>query len=183
MRLHPLPDGTATVAGAHRRPGPRSARRPSRWPAQPLEADCLDVDWRDGAGRLLLRFGGAAAGHQAAVAAERVRAAGLEDVETIEDDDELWMRQRAHQRGAAGYVRRRSSGRITDLPAVSARRRTPAARVVGRAGLGLSWLTVPADSRGRRSATALAPRACTILDAPAALRADAWPAPEPGRSR
>ena len=35
-----------------------SARPPSRSPRTPLEADCLDVDWRDGAGRLLVRFGG-----------------------------------------------------------------------------------------------------------------------------
>jgi len=183
VRLHPLPDGTATVAGATDDPD-RLGAAAAALAGQPLEADCLDVDWRDGAGRLLLRFGGAAAGHQAGVAAERAGAAGLEGVETIEDDDELWMRQRVHQRvqSPQDTCVVKVAGRITDLPAVVRATTEAGGTLVGRAGLGVSWLTVPADSVGTLR-DALAPRACTILDAPEALRADAWPSPEPGALR
>ena len=151
---------------------------------QPLEADCLDADWRDGAGRLLLRFGGAAAEHQAEAAAGRVAAAGLEQVETVADDDELWEAQRARQRAdAAQACVVKVSGRITDLPAAARTAAEAGGSLVGRAGLGLFWLTVPAEAvDGVRDA--LAPRACTLLDAPEALRAHApGRRPRPARSR
>jgi glycolate oxidase FAD binding subunit len=99
-------------------------------------------------------------------------ALGLEEREVVEDDDELWTVQRVHQRGACVL---KVSGRITDLPAVC---RT-GARVVGRAGLGLYWLALdPGAIAAVREE--LAPRACTLLDGPPELRADAWAAPEPG---
>src|SRR5918992_4038050 len=41
--------------------------------ALPLEADCFDVVWREGRGEIAVRFGGAAAGEQAAAAAEHLR--------------------------------------------------------------------------------------------------------------
>jgi glycolate oxidase FAD binding subunit len=57
--------------------------------------------------------------------------------------------------------------------------------VVGRAALGLSWVTLEGDDLpGRVGAlrAALAPRACTVLDAPEAVRADIepWPEAAPG---
>ena len=61
----------------------------------PLEADSLDAAWREGSGRLLARFGGATAGDQADATAERMRDAGLEGVQTVEDDEELWADLRA----------------------------------------------------------------------------------------
>jgi glycolate oxidase FAD binding subunit len=171
VRLHPLPPRTVTTTGASDDPDRLGAAAVSL-AAQPLEADCLDVDWRDGAGRLLVRFGSAAAPEQAAATAERMRALGLEEVATVEDDDALWMTQRVHQRGPCVL---KVSGRITDLPAVC---RT-GARVVGRAGLGLFWLTLEPDSVAAVR-EALAPRACTLLDGPPELRAAAWAAPDPG---
>jgi glycolate oxidase FAD binding subunit len=101
-----------------------------------------------------------------------MRALGLEEVATVEDDDELWMTQRVHQRGDCVL---KVAGRITDLPTVC---RT-GARVVGRAGLGLYWLSVEPGALAAVRAE-LAPRACTLLDGPPQLRADAWAEPDPG---
>jgi glycolate oxidase FAD binding subunit len=180
IRLHPVPTATATVAGATDDPD-RLGAAAVALAGQPLEADCLDADWRDGAGRLLLRFGGAAAEHQAEAAAARVRAAGLEDVATEADDDETWMRQRVRQRveEPVDACAVKVSARITDLPAAVRAAAEAGGGLVGRAGLGLFWLTVPADSLPAVR-QALAPRACTVLDAPAALREEAWAAPEAG---
>jgi glycolate oxidase FAD binding subunit len=171
VRLHPLPPRTSTAVAASDDPD-RLGAAAAALAAQPLEADCLDVDWRDGAGRLLVRFGSAAAPQQAAATIERMRALGLDAAEAVEDDDELWMTQRVRQRGACVL---KVSGRIGDLPAVC---RTGAS-VVGRAGLGLYWLALdPGSVPAVREE--LAPRACTLLDGPPELRADAWAAPEPG---
>ena len=172
VRLHPLPPRTATATGSTDDPD-RLGAAAVALTALPLEADCLDADWRDGAGRLLVRFGAAAAPDQAAAAVERMRGFGLEECAVVEDDDELWMTQRVHQRGECIL---KVSGRITDLPAVC---RT-GARVVSRAALGLSWLAIDPGSLAAVREE-LDPRACTLLDAPERLRAEAaWPRPEAG---
>jgi glycolate oxidase FAD binding subunit len=171
VRLHPLPPRTVTAVGGSDDPD-RLGAASVELASQPLEADCLDVDWRDGAGRLLVRFGSAAAPHQADATVERMRALGLEETAAVEDDDALWMAQRVHQRGECVL---KVSGRITDLPAVC---RT-GARVVGRAGLGLYWLALdPGSVPAVREE--LSPRACTLLDGPPELRAAAWADPDPG---
>jgi glycolate oxidase FAD binding subunit len=173
VRLHPLPPATASAVGVSDDPD-RLGAAARALAAQPLEADCLDLDWRDRVGRLLVRFGSAAAADQAAATATRMRELGLVDCGVVEDDDELWMAQRVRQRGECVL---KVSGRATDLPAVC---RTRAA-VVGRPALGLFWLSLPADAAAVAAAReALAPRACTLLDAPPELRAQAWAAPDPG---
>jgi glycolate oxidase FAD binding subunit len=173
VRLHPLPPGTASATGVSDDPE-RLGAAARGLAAQPLEADCLDLDWRDGLGRLLVRFGSAAAGDQAAATVTRMRELGLADCAVVEDDDELWMAQRVHQRGDCVL---KVSGRATDLAAVC---RTGAS-VVGRPALGLYWLSLAPDPEAVAAAReALAPRACTLLDAPAELRADAWAMPDPG---
>src|SRR3954464_14505960 len=93
VRLHPRPEHTATAHGASDRPEAIAAAA-GALARLPLEADCLDVDWRDGAGRLLVRFGGAAAERQASAVVDRLRDAGLEDVEHSADDEALWTAQR-----------------------------------------------------------------------------------------
>ncbi len=170
VRLHPLPPRTASAVGASDDPE-RLGAAAIALASHPLEADCLDVDWRDGAGRLLVRFSGAAAPEQAAATVTRMGELGLEQPAVAEDDDELWMAQRVHQRGECVL---KVSGRAIDLPAVC---RTGAA-VVGRPALGLFWLALPPDEESVAAARgALSPRACTLLDAPPALRAEAWAAP------
>jgi glycolate oxidase FAD binding subunit len=172
VRLHPLPPRTASAAAASNDPE-RLGAAAIELASHPLEADCLDVDWRDGTGRLLVRFGSAAAPEQADATVTRMQDLGL-DAEAVEDDDELWMAQRVRQRGECVL---KVSGRATDLPAVC----RAAGAVVGRPALGLFWLSLPAEAEAVAAVReALFPRACTLLDAPPALRAEAWAAPDPG---
>ncbi|MGH2949857.1 MAG: FAD-binding oxidoreductase, partial [Solirubrobacteraceae bacterium] len=112
VRLHPAPAATATVAGTSTDPD-RLAAAAAALARLPLEADCLDVAFQDGSGRVLLRFGGAAAAQQAEAAAGRVE--GLDDVEVLTADDDLWAHRRAAQRAPLVV---KVSGRPTDLPAV-----------------------------------------------------------------
>ena len=49
VRLHPLPTGPRPCACYDDPDG--SARPRWRWPRMPLEADCFDVVWGEGAGR------------------------------------------------------------------------------------------------------------------------------------
>jgi glycolate oxidase FAD binding subunit len=145
----------------------------------PLEALCLDAWWNDSGG-ILVRFAGVAASEQA----DRTRPLleGLADVSVVDDDEPLWVEQRARQRSTAGAVVK-VSGRVTDLPDVVAAARAAGATVTSRAALGLSWLTLPAgtDVAQRVAALrqALAPRACTVLDG-SSLVGEPWPVEQPG---
>jgi glycolate oxidase FAD binding subunit len=182
VRLHPYPERTATVVGSAGDPD-RLAAAARELAAHPLEADSLDAAWSEGAGRVLARFGGAAAERQAEAVAPRLRDAGLEDVEVIADDDELWMRQRLHQRAPGdGGVALKVSARPADLAAACRAADGAGAALVGRAALGLLWLTLEGADLAERVARireALAPRACVLLDAPADVRAaaDPWGSP------
>jgi glycolate oxidase FAD binding subunit len=184
VRLHPRPEETATAWGASDDPAALAAAA-GALARLPLEADCLDVAWHDGAGRLLVRFGGAAAERQARAVEERLRTAGLEDVTSSADDEAIWDEQRAGQRSAEGAVLKVSS-RPAALDEVLAAARDAGARVVSRAALGLHWLTLEgADELAPRVEAlraALGPRACTLQDAPEAVRAavPAWPELDPG---
>jgi glycolate oxidase FAD binding subunit len=183
VRLHPRPEETATAMGASADPDALAAAA-AGLARLPLEADCLDVAWHDGDGRLLVRFGGAAAERQAAAVVDRLGAAGLEEVQTTADDEDLWSAQRDGQRSADGAVLK-VSGRPADLGTVLAAARDADARVVGRAALGLAWVTLTGDdlvARAEAVRRALAPRACTLQDAPEAVRAalPPWGDPDPG---
>jgi glycolate oxidase FAD binding subunit len=177
VRLHPLPVRSATAIGTADDPEDL-ARAVASLAALPLEADCLDASWDGDRGHLLVRFGAAAADHQAEATAERMRSLGLADARAEAEDDEIWNRQRALQRSAEGIVLK-VSGRPTDLPAAIAAARAQGGTVVSRAALGLSWLALPADADVAAVRDALQPRPVTVLDG-AAKVADAWPAPPPG---
>jgi glycolate oxidase FAD binding subunit len=172
VRLHPSAPVTATASGATDDPD-RLAAAAIALARRPLEADCLDVAWADGAGRLLVRYGGNTAAERASDTPLE-----LEDVQTTEDDGALWERQRALQRSDDGAVLK-VSGRPTDLPDVIRAAQASGASVASRAALGLSWLAfAPGDDLAERVATvrqALAPRACTVLDG-ADRVGDQWPA-------
>jgi glycolate oxidase FAD binding subunit len=183
MRLHPRPEETATAFGRSADPT-ALAGAAAALARLPLEADCLDVAWHDGEGQVLVRFGGAAAERQAGAVVERLAAAGLEDVRASADDDALWSAQRDSQRSDGGAVLK-VSGRPADLSTVLSAARDAGARVVGRAALGLSWVTLEGDdlvARAEAVRAALAPRACTLQDAPEAVRAvlAPWGEPDPG---
>jgi len=173
VRLHPLPTRTATVTAAFSDPA-EAAPVVKELAALPLEADCFDVVWRDGAGEIAIRFGGAAAAEQAAAAAARIAL----DSEVHEDDDEGWAGVRGLQRSADGIVLK-VSGRPADLTAVLRAAAEHGGTAVSRAALGLSWLALPAGAGVAAVREALAPRPVVILDG-AERAGDAWPAPPEG---
>jgi len=174
VRLHPLPAATATAVFR--------SERPERLRAivldlahRPLELESLDL----APGAILARFAGATAAE---------RAAGVRPDEVVEDDEGLWEAQRGAQRSADGIVVR-VAGLPTDLATVLRAASTGAAardaggatpRVVGRAGAGTFWVTLPSGGDVAALRRALAPRPCVVTDAPAEVRGalDPWDLPE-----
>ena len=194
VRLHPKAVGNATAVGATDDPEVLS-RAAIQLARLPLEADSLDAAWQDGSGRLLARFGGATAGDQAESTAKRMRDAGLDGVQTVEDDEDLWAALRAAQRAPRGEAGDEASGRGSASLKVSARmtdlapaiRATEAAggALVSRAAHGLSWITLDSGDLVRRVGAirdALDPRPVVVQDGPAELRRelDPWGPLDPG---
>jgi glycolate oxidase FAD binding subunit len=174
VRLHPLPERTATVVGATDDPA-RLAALALTVARRPLEAMSLDAAWRGESGRLLLRFGGVTARERAREAVPLF--AGVE-VDLVDDDEVLWAAQRVAQRTTDGVVVK-VSARPTDLPAVVAAARSAGGSLVSRAALGLSWLALPAGADLAALRAALAPRSCVVLDGADRVAAP-WPDLQPG---
>jgi glycolate oxidase FAD binding subunit len=179
VRLHPLPPATATAIG----PGSSFdalAAAALALSHAPMELQSLDVRWEHGEGAILARIGGASPTSLAELAARLLSEHGL-SAEVVADDDELWEAQRASQRGAGRTVVR-VSGLQTQLGEVLRFAERSGARVVGRIGPGLSYVTLPAGPWGEVASgladlrSALAPSSCVVLDAPADVRAqvDSW---------
>jgi glycolate dehydrogenase FAD-binding subunit len=182
VRLHPLPRRTATVTATSADPA-RLATAAAQLARLPLEADCLDVAWSEGHGELLVRFSGATASERGAQTVARAGELGLENPSCIEDDQALWERQRDAQRQLDGAVVKVAHV-ITGLEAVLRAADRARARVVSRAGLGLSWVALTGDgddvaARVGALRHALANATLTVLDG-AGLVADPRPAPAPG---
>ena len=183
VRLHPVAPVHATAAGATGDVA-RLQDAVLALASSALEAQALDVRWEAGEGMVLARFAGIAAVAQAAAAEALLAATGL-DARAVEDDDPLWAAQRAGQRSADGAVVR-VSGRPTQLHDVCVAADIAGATVVGRAGLGLSWIALPAAAPGElvqaiaRLREVLHPSPCVVLDAPVSVRAhlDPWDQPE-----
>jgi glycolate oxidase FAD binding subunit len=144
VRLHPLPERTATVVFDFDDADALGAKA-IELARLPLEADRFDAVWQDGRGRLLVEFSGA-------TSADAARRIG-------EPADVDWDAVRALQRGP---VVLKVSGRPTDLPDVI--RAAGEATVVSRAALGLSWIAFGDADRVAAARQALSPRACTVLD-------------------
>jgi glycolate dehydrogenase FAD-binding subunit len=198
VRLHPKPTLTATAVGRADDPEAIAAAAVAL-AHEPLEAISLDVRWEDGAGLVAVRMAGRTAAVRAGTVAAALAARGLEA--GIEEEDEpLWAAQRSAQRAPQRAPQRaesrvgRSEPDEVDTGAVVVRVSTTNrglaevlgaardldARAVGRGGLGLVWLTLPAgdDAVGRVQAlrTRLAPAPVVVLDAPLELRSaiDPW---------
>ncbi len=179
MRLHPRPRHTMTVVGGS--DDPRALGEAASAVAHsPFGPECLDVWWTEGAGEILSRFGGAAPDAAAKDVATLMEQAGLETC-LVEDDGALWERQRAGQCSPDGTVVR-VSGLAAELPGVVRSAEEVGASLVGRAGLGLSWLTL-AGGEGDEAVSGieelrrrLQPFPCVVLDAPWAVRkkVDVW---------
>jgi glycolate oxidase FAD binding subunit len=178
VRLHPLPSRTATALGSSADPavlGQAVMRL-----AHTLHAlQAFDVAWREGQGGLLAQFAGDDAEADATRAAVQMQAAGLAQASVRTDDATVWARQRAGQRSADRAVLRVHAKR-SQLPVVLARAAEADATLVGRAALGISYLTVNVNRiTGLRAGL---PEGCSavLLDLPQTARGavDAWGAPE-----
>jgi glycolate oxidase FAD binding subunit len=173
VRLHPLPAITATAVGRSDDPA-AVARAAAALTHAALEAQCLDVSWAEGSGRVLARFAGGQSGVQAAEALAALEAAGLV-AEIIEDDAELWDAQRRAQRSADGLLVR-VSGVQTQLETQMRAADRAGGSLVGRAAGGLSWMALPLSSATDAAATLedlrreLSPSPCVLLDAPPDVR-------------
>ena len=173
MRLHPCPPNTVTALGAADDPD-ALGRAATALGRAPLEIEGLDVAWGDGRGEILARFGGVAPEAGAEQAAKLLGEAGAE-ARLVDDDDDLWQRQRTRQRSADGAVVR-VSGLPSELAAALRSAEEVGASLVGRAGLGLSWVTLPHQEAGGLVAGVeelrrrLRPFACVVLDAPTEVR-------------
>jgi glycolate oxidase FAD binding subunit len=174
VRLHPLPSETVTAVG-HSDDPEAVARGASELTHASLEKECVDVRWENGHGAALARLGGATAGTQAEVAARVLADAGLES-EVVDNDAELWRRQRAGQRSTERAVVR-VSGVQTELGRILRIADALGGSLVGRAGLGISWVSLAPD-RIQELRRGLAPFPCVVLDAPREVRAslDVWQA-------
>jgi glycolate oxidase FAD binding subunit len=179
LRLHPLPRETVTAYGEAEDPLAlaRIAHAASHAQFEPI---ALDYDWRGHQGFVYLRFGGVAAETQAQAARDVLADAGA-DAGLIQSDDELWRTQASKQRSAGGTVVRVSHtqsqlGQLLGMASLGG------ATAVGRVALGVSWVTLAAKEPDdvaaavREIRARLAPAACVVLDAPAAVRerVDPW---------
>jgi glycolate oxidase FAD binding subunit len=179
MRLHPRPRVSVTAVGGSDDPDAIGAGA-SKAAHSPFGPECLDVAWAEGRGEVMARLTGAAPEAAADQVVKLLEEAGLE-VRREEDDQDLWERQRARQRSADGTVVR-VSGLPSELPAVLRSAEEVGASVVGRAGLGLSWMTLDqgetseAVSGIEELRRRLHPFACVVLDAPKEVRekVDVW---------
>lgn len=173
MRLHPRPPVTRTAMGVSDDPEALSGAA-SAVARSPFGPECLDVAWAEGEGAVMARFAGAAPDAAAEAVVSLMAGAGLE-ARLEEDDDEVWGRQRERQRSAGGAVVR-VSGLTSALPRVLRAAQEVRASVVGRAGLGLSWLTLARGSGADVSSSIeevrrhLDPFPCVVLDAPVEVK-------------
>ena len=178
VRLHPLPERTATVH-ARSEDAAALARAAGHLVALSLEADCLDVHWEGGRGELLVRFSGFSAAERADQAASRLAELGQREVMVTDEDEETWARQRARQREPGGAVIKVAAVTGRTLEILRATQGVDA-RVVSRPGLGLAWVALGAGDdlpeRVERLRAALPQAALTALDGAASLPGH-WPVP------
>jgi glycolate oxidase FAD binding subunit len=174
VRLHPLPAQTITVLGVTEDPAV-AAGAGQRLTTAPLELEALDVAWRDGRGGILARCAGVQSAPRAERVASLMREAGLEAIEKIDADAELWARQRAGQRSAEGALVR-VAGRPSELAQVLRAADASGATLVGRAAFGHSYLAL--DPGGVRRLVDRLPRTASwmLLDGSLTLRnaLDPW---------
>jgi glycolate dehydrogenase FAD-binding subunit len=174
VRLHPRPPEALTARGICD-DAEQLAAAASALAHRPLEAECLDVAWSGGRGAVLARFGGATAQRGAETTVAALREHGSE-ADVVEDDAALWQRQREHQRSTSACVVK-VSGLPADVPRAVRATDALEGTLVGRAALGLWWITLPGGADAiERLREALAPAACVVTDAPEDVRAavDPW---------
>jgi glycolate oxidase FAD binding subunit len=172
VRLHPVRP-TASAGGQGDRPEAVANAAIALAHSQ-LEAQALDMAWRGGRGGVLARFAGDEAVPQAEAARRLLEEEGLEAA-VIEDDAAAWEAQRAAQRGDLVVRISALQMRLEDVLHAT---EWLGGGVVGRAALGVCWVSLPAAGGAeavRSLRTALTPSACVVLDAPEEVRAELDP--------
>ena len=139
------------------------------------DLEAFDVAWHGGRGGLLAQVAGDDARARAAAVSDTMRRCGLEGVSVRADDAGLWARQRAGQRSTERAVLRIHAG-AGDLDTLVRLADQVDAILVGRAALGIAYLTL--DVTRIASVRAALPRGATaiVLDLPAPARGavDPW---------
>jgi glycolate oxidase FAD binding subunit len=110
-----------------------------------------------------------------------MRASRLTQVDVVDDDDALWARQRAGQR-SPNRALVRVAARPTALAAIVRASDAAGGTLVGRAGLGTSFVELDPDAVARFLGDLPTGALPVLLDAPAQLReaGDPWgPVPTP----
>jgi glycolate oxidase FAD binding subunit len=177
LRLHPLHEDSCTAVGATG-DADTLQRAAVALAAFPAEFEALDIAWRGGRGGVLARCAGGESARRAQRAAREISELGLEQVDVIEADGQLWERQRAGQRSADRVLVRVAAAPSALADVLDAADRAEAT-VVGRAALGQSFMELAPEEvaglRERLPARAVA----VVLDAPAGSDLDRW-GPVPG---
>jgi glycolate oxidase FAD binding subunit len=177
VRLQPLPSSTATVVGDSSDPQ-IVARAAAVLAGAPLELEALDVAWSGVRGGVLAQCAGAASEPRSERIAGLMREAGLDRVQTVTEDAELWARQRAGQRSTTGALVR-VAARPSALGRVLEAVRASDATAVGRAAVGHTFVEI--DAAALEGLIGMLPGGAVpvVLDAPDQLRAirDPWGPP------
>jgi glycolate oxidase FAD binding subunit len=172
LRLRALPRATATVLGGTADPG--ALARAASWLARaPLELEALDVAWRSGRGGVLAQVAGTAAARRADEVAFAMRDCGLGSIDIADEDPEFWERQRGLQRSDTRAVVL-VTGPRSALPAVLRLSDAYDATMVGRAALGVSYLTIDPEQVAPLRAALPAGLHAVVLDRPDGFEGDTW---------
>jgi glycolate oxidase FAD binding subunit len=174
VRLHPVAPASSTALGASGDPEVLS-KAARLLTMAPLELEALDIAWQSGWGQVLARLAGAEAPRRIVRVTSMMREAGLEDVDAISEDHDLWARQRAGQRSDEAVLAR-VAARPSTLAQVVRATRACEGRLVGRATLGLNWIEVEPGALGSLRDELGSQATTVVLDAPPGVRdgLDPW---------
>ena len=178
VRLRPLPGGTATALATCS--DPRQLREAAEIIARAHpDLEAFDLAWLAGRGGLLAQLAGESAQARAQAVAATMRACGLEGATVRADDAGLWARQRAGQRSAERALLRVSHRRDA-LERILTLADEAGATVVGRAALGIVYLTLGVSEIAGVRDGLPAGSSAVALDLPATARGaiDPWDVPE-----
>jgi glycolate oxidase FAD binding subunit len=178
VRLRPLPGRTASAIATADSAEQLRAAAGLIAQAHP-ELQAFDIAWRDGRGGLLAQLAGEEAWQQARAVAQTMRTVGLQGAGVRTDDAGLWARQRAGQRSASRALLR-VAHRADELDRVLGAADAGAATVVGRAALGIAYLTLDVPQIAAVRAALPDEVSAVALDLPAGARraVSPWTVPE-----
>jgi len=180
VRLQRLPEATATALGTATDPAAlvdAGRRLNAAFP----DLQALDLAWRGGRGGLLAQVAAARPAGAARRVAQAMAAAGLRNLEVIDQDSGLWARQRAGQRSAARALVRVTAG-CSRLPSLLALADTCDATVIARAARGIGYLELEPERTEALLAGLPAGARAAVLDLPAeaTLEGGRWRGSGPG---